>query len=185
MLEKLEEFMLLKPHITKTTFFIPLDKIDVKKELKIDKIIRMAKKYDADFSFQKIRFLNTFKNSSNEKYISHHQKRKTYAKLCFAGCESAVIYENGEAYRCYSSRFNYSNYLGNINNSEFKLNEDAFACTSSCCNCPKPQAYSQICIERDYIEALGKTVKNIINLPRLIIKNKQIVITKIKQFFNF
>ena len=88
-------------------------------------------------------------------------------------------------YRCYSSRFNYSNYLGNIIDSEFKLNSDAHACTSSCCNCPKPQAYNQICIERDYIEAFGRTAKNIINLPRLIIKNKQIVITKIKQFFNF
>lgn len=182
MLEKLEEFMLLKPKNTKTTFFIPLDKIDTKKELKIDKILRMAKKYSADYSFQRIRFLNDMKNN-NEKYISHHQKRKTFAKLCFAGCESAVIYENGEAYRCYSSRFNYSNYLGNINDSEFKLADGAFACTSLCCNCPKPQVYNQICIEKDYIEALQDTGRNVINLPKLIIKNKEIIIAKIKQFF--
>lgn len=183
MLEKLEKFMISKPKSTKTTFFIPLDKIDTKKELKIDKIIRIAKKYNADVSFQKIRFLDNFKNENNEKYISHHTKRKTYARLCYAGCESAVIYENGEAYRCYSSRFNSSNYLGNINDENFKLENDAKACSSCFCNCPKPQVYNQICVEEDYFEAFKETAKNIIFLPKLIIKNRRIILAKIKQFF--
>lgn len=182
MLEKLEEFMLLKPRITKTTFFIPLDDIDDKKESKIDKILRVAKKHGVQHSFQKIRFLNSFKNFNHEKYSSSHVKRNTFAKLCFAGCESAVIYENGEAYRCYSSRFNYSNYLGNVQELDFTLNKDACACTSCLCNCPKPQAYNQICIERDYIEALRNLGLNVLNLPRLIIKNKEVVFAKIKQF---
>ena len=184
MLEKLEEFLLLKPKSTKVTFFIPLYNIDDKKELKIDKIVRIAKKYNLDFSFQKIRFLNQYKNSHSEKYISHHKKRNNYAKLCFAGCESAVIYENGEAYRCYSSRFNYSNYLGNITESEFKLNDGAMACTSCNCNCPKPQVYNQICIEKDYKEALKGSWDNLWNLFDLMNRNKEIIKMKIKQFFN-
>ncbi|MBQ4646623.1 MAG: radical SAM protein [Candidatus Gastranaerophilales bacterium] len=185
MLEKLEEFILSKPATTKTSFFIPLYNIDTKKELKIDKILRIAKKYNISYSFQKIRFLNNYKEQYSEKYVSHHTKRKTFAKLCFAGCESAVIYENGNAYRCYSSRFNHSNFLGNINDVDFKLNDDAKACTNCSCNCPKPQLYNQICIEKDYLEALKETGKNIINLPKLILKNKEIVIAKIKQFLSF
>lgn len=184
MLEKLITFLKNKPKNTKTTFFIPLYKIDSKKELKIDKIIRIAKKFNIEVEFQKIRFLNQYKEDKNKKYVSQNIKRKTYAKLCFAGCESAVIYEDGNAYRCYSSRFLKSNFLGNINDENFELNASADVCTNCYCMCPKPQAYNQICIEKDYKTAVKNSLLNLIYLPILLYKNKNIVKIKLKQFLN-
>ena len=41
----------------------------VAKELKIDKILRIAKRYNIEYSFQKIRFMGSYKNENNEKKI--------------------------------------------------------------------------------------------------------------------
>ena len=181
MIEKLELFLITKPHSTKTTFFIPLFDVNDKKESKIDKIIRIAKKHKINYEFQKIRFLDKYKQAHNEKYESHHKKLKTFGNLCLAGCNSAVIYENGEVYRCYSSRFNDSNYLGNINELNFKLDKSEYPCSNCVCSCPKPAKYNQILNEKDYKTALIDSFKNLSHLPSLIIKNKEIIIAKLKQ----
>lgn len=181
--EKLEKFINLKPKTTQMTIFIPLYNIDDKKELKIDKILRIAKKYNINYSFQKIRFLNEYKKTYEEKYISTHKKIKSFGKMCFAGCYSAIIYEDGNAYRCYSSRFSYSNYLGNINDFDFALNECAQVCSKSCCNCPKPLVYNQITDEEDFKSALINKGKNILYLPNMAFLKRKIVLQKIRQFF--
>ena len=77
-IEKAEIFLENRPKNTKTTFFIPLYLIDRKNEQKIDKLIKLAKKFEIPHSFQKIRFLDKYKKSQNEKYKSHHKKEKTY-----------------------------------------------------------------------------------------------------------
>lgn len=184
MLEKLEEFLKAKPSVTKTTFYIPLYNVDTKKELKIDKILRLAKRYNIEYSFQKIRFMGMYKNEENQKFSSSHTRINSFAKMCFAGCESAVIYENGEVYRCYSSRFLKSNYLGNIKDSNFSLNESACVCSSIFCACPKPQRYNQLCVEKDKKQAYKDAFINLAYLPKLMFKNKAVLLSKIKQFLN-
>lgn len=184
-IEKAEIFLENRPKNTKTTFFIPLYLIDRKNEQKIDKLIKLAKKFEIPHSFQKIRFLDKYKKSQNEKYKSHHKKEKTYGSYCYAGSKSAVIYENGNAYRCYSSRFSKSNFLGNIKDEGFKLNQFANVCTNGCCSCPKPKIYNQILNEKNYKNALKDSILNCVFLPKAIIKNKDIVIAKIKQKFTF
>lgn len=184
LLEKLENFLKAKPKTTKTTFYIPLYNVDTKKELKIDKILRIAKRYNIEHSFQKIRFMGSYKNENNEKYTSSHRKVNSFGKLCFAGCESAVIYENGEVYRCYSSRFMKSNHLGNIKDDNFSLNDNACVCSSLICTCPKPQLYNQLCVEKDNKQAYNDALINIAYLPKLIFKNKEVLFVKIKQFLN-
>jgi len=184
MLEKLEKFIQYKPSNTKTNFYIPLYNITDKKESKIDKLVRIAKKHNIKYEFQKIRFLNQYKEVHSEKYISYHKKLKTFANLCLAGCDSAVIYEDGNVYRCYSSRFLKSNYLGNIKNKDFKLNDNKKACTNCICSCPKPSRYNQIQKEKDYKPAIKEVFENIIFLPSLIYKNRQIVAIKLKQLLN-
>jgi len=57
-LEKIEKFLIAKPDNTNVTFFIPLYMIDAKKSKKIDELVKVAKKYNINYSFQKIRFLN-------------------------------------------------------------------------------------------------------------------------------
>ena len=183
-LEKAEIFLKNKPENTKTTFFIPLYLIDKKSEQKIDKLIKLAKKYDIQYSFQKIRFLDKYKKSQNEKYISHHKKEQTFGYYCHAGSKSAVIYENGNAYRCYSSRFSKSNFLGNIKDKNFKLNQYANVCTNKTCTCPKPKAYNQITNDKNYKIAIKTTLLNLINLPKAIIQNREIIKAKIKQKFD-
>lgn len=182
-IEKLEKFINLKPKTTQMTIFIPLYNINDKKELKIDKILRIAKKYNINYSFQKIRFLNEYQEIYEEKYISTHKKIKSFGKMCLAGCNSAIIYEDGSVYRCYSSRFSHSDYLGNINDFDFALNKCAQVCSKSCCGCPKPLAYNQITNEEDFKSALINKGKNILYLPKMIILKRKIVLQKIRQFF--
>lgn len=182
-IEKLEKFINLKPKTTQMTIFIPLYNIDDKQELKIDKIIRIAKKYNINYSFQKIRFLNGYKEIYEEKYVSVHKKIKSFGKICHAGCSSAIIYEDGNVYRCYSSRFSHSNYLGNINNFDFVLNDCAQVCSKSCCNCPKPFLYNQITNDEDFKSALINKAEDILYLPSMVISKRKIVLQKIKQFF--
>lgn len=183
MLEKLENFLLTKPENTKTTFFIPLYEINSKKESKIDKIIRIAKKYNIEYSFQKIRFLNTYKKYYSEKYVSTQKKIKTFGKFCYAGSKSAVIYENGNVYRCYSSRFSKVNFIGNLKDKDFQLNKDCSVCTKALCTCPKPSKYFQILEEEDLVAALKDSCVDLIYLPYFIYKNAKIIKTKIKQKF--
>ena len=76
-----------------------------------------------------------------------------------------------------------SNYLGNINDNNFILNDYADTCANCACMCPKPRKYNQVCIEKDYNEAIKETAKNILFLPYLIYKQRKVVFAKIKQFF--
>lgn len=180
--EKLNKFLNFRPKSTKTTFFIPLYDLDSKKELKIDSLIRIAKRHNIEYSFQKIRVLGKYKEIENEKYHSSHKKHKTFASLCHAGARSAVIYEDGSVYRCYSSRFLKSNYLGNIKDENFKLNNDKTPCVSCFCACPKPKNNNQITDEKDYDTASKTALKNAVFLPVLMFKNRKIIFAKAKQF---
>ena len=183
-LEKLKLFIQNKPKTTETVLLIPIYNLTNEKENQIQKLIELANKNKINYDFQHIRLLNKYqKNTPQEdKYFTKEKIEKSYSKLCLAGSKSIVIYENGEAYRCYSSRFLKTNYLGNIKNKHFKLNNCAKVCTQKYCTCPKPKIYNQITEKKASIKACISTLYNYINLPFLIFKNKEIIKTKLKQY---
>lgn len=180
-LTKLEQFILNKPKNTKITFFIPIYDIDNLKEQQIEKLLEIAKKYNIEYSFQKIRYINNYSKEKHEKFISKHRKNETFGKLCYAGNKSLVIYENGNAYRCYSSRFAKTNHLGNIKDKNFKLINKPTPCCQKNCTCPKPNAYNQILQDKNYINAILQNITNVLFFPVLATKNIQIIKNKLKQ----
>lgn len=186
-IEKLEKFIQNKPTKTKIVLLIPIYNIDDKKEKQIEKLIDLAQKYEIAYDFQHIRILDKYKKNSKceEKYLKNSKKISSFAKMCLAGCDSCVIYENGEVYRCYSSRFKKSNYLGNINDKNFNLNAQAKICTHKNCTCPKPLIYNQITAKSDFLSANISRFSDFIFLPFLIIKNFSIVKTKLKHLIYF
>ena len=183
-LEKARKIIDNIPKSTKLNFFIPLYLIDKKSTAKIEKILKLANEFNIDYEFQKIRFLDKYKKEQSEKYLPKYNMQKTFSKLCFAGCKSAVIYENGNAYRCYSSRFSSSNFLGNIKNEDFSLLSCPKPCTHLKCGCPKPFKYNQIKEEKNFKLALKNAVADCFLLPKVAIKNMDIVKIKFKQLFN-
>ena len=123
-------------------------------------------------------------NIKNNKYKIQNNSKNTYSNLCFSGCKSVVIYENGNAYRCYSSRFTKSNYLGNIASSDFNLNKTALPCVFKSCMCPKPLLYNQVTNKKDGFKTLILQGINLFYLPYLFMKNLEIVKSKFKQYLN-
>ena len=183
-LEKLEQFFKDKPNYTKTVVLIPIFKLTNEKEEKIKKIITLAEKYKTKTDFQHIRILNQYVeyNKKELKYFSDkNKKEKTYAHFCKAGQNSAVIYEDGSVYRCYSSRFLIKNYLGNIKDKNFKLNTKAQICTQKYCTCPKPRHYNQIETKKSYLNAGINTFINYIYMPILILKHFDKIKRKLNQ----
>ena len=185
--KKLKTFLSLKPECTVVKFFIPVFDINKEKEDLIDSIVSFANENNISYSFQKIRFLNKKIISFNsEKYFKDNDDEtiNPYGYLCYSGNKSAVIYENGEVYRCYSSRFCKTNYLGNINNKNFHLNQNPMPCVFKTCNCDKPLLYNQLTNEKQKPKADFMSFYNLICLPYLIFKNRKTVKNKIKQYFD-
>lgn len=181
-MEKIEKLVNIIPNAAKIKFFIPIYNLDNKKEEKINVIVSLAKKYGINYEFQHIRILDKYIDYREVEniYFKDEFPLKTREKLCFAGYKSAVIYENGECYRCYSSRFLKSNYIGNINDENFKLNDKADICTKKICTCPKPKEYNQISNKKAK-GVIIKDIKNCLYFPYLLFKNKDIAIQKLKQ----
>ncbi len=182
-LEKLEQFLKYKPKYIKTTILIPIFNLTDKKESDIKKITTLAEKYNTNVDFQHVRILNRYikYNKKEQKYFNKKEQEKTYANYCKAGANSAVIYEDGSVYRCYSSRFFIKNYLGNIKSKNFKLNSKAQVCTQKFCTCPKPKEYNQITKTKNYLTAFLYTFTNICFLPFFMANNHKIIKRKIKQ----
>ncbi len=184
-IKKFEKFVQTKPKSTKTTVLIPIYKINKIKEEEIKKIIKISKKYNIGYDFQQIRILNKYTkiSSKEKKYLKFKKPFNSFSKLCNAGQTSLVIYENGEVYRCYSSRFLKSNSIGNINNKNFKLYKNPKPCTQKYCTCPKPILYNQIKKEKDFINTIKSMIINSVFLPYYIIKNRTILKNKLLQYF--
>lgn len=179
-LDKFERFLHFKPKNTKTTLFIPIFKINNSRKEKIKQAIHIAKINEVEVEYQKIRFLKGYleKNQKNDK----EKLLKTYSRYCDSGFKSCVIYEDGFAYRCYGSRFSKSNFVGNINDYDFKLWKKPCVCSFKHCMCKKPIKYGQLKKEKSLPKALVRTFYDIFWLPFLVAKNKDILKTKFEQY---
>lgn len=114
------------------------------------------------------------------------EKSNTYGKYCHAGKNFIVIYQNGECYRCYSSRFNKIHCMGNIKDKNFKLYKKAIPCLNKNCTCPKPILYNMIDYRRaNYILAGILSIYNGVFIPYYAVKNFKIIKSKIKQAVEF
>ncbi len=106
----------------------------------------------------------------------------TFSKMCNAGYKFLLIYENGEAYRCYSSRFNKAHSFGNIKDKNFKMFDCAMPCLNSKCTCPKPISFNMLDLKHSNMPlALLLSTKNAFYLPYLLLKNFDILKAKFKQ----
>ncbi len=105
----------------------------------------------------------------------------TYSKICHSGINFIFVYQNGDVYRCYSSRFNKVHSMGNIKDKNFKLYSKPIPCLNKRCTCPKPILYGLIENRKQTAYAHLLSLYNFIHLPILGIKNIKIVTAKIKQ----
>jgi len=106
----------------------------------------------------------------------------TFSKMCSAGHKFLLIYENGDAYRCYSSRFNKAHSLGNIKDKNFKMFDTPAPCLNTKCTCPKPINFNMLDLKHKNLPlSLVLTVKNALFLPYLICKNFNIIKAKFEQ----
>lgn len=142
------------------------------------------------FGLQHMRIKNKYVKYSKtaEEFLAKNAAKepgevtKTFGKLCHAGEKFLFIYENGDVYRCYSSRFNKTHCMGNIKDKGFKLFTCAKPCMNTKCTCPKPISYNMLDLKRNnYLLAGVYLVKNLIYLPLLVLKNKDILKAKFRQ----
>jgi len=184
-LKKFDEFIKFKPLNCETNLFIPIFKLDKVKKDKIKKLSLLAKTNSINVKYQHIRFLDNYTplDEAEKKFFENEKIIESYGRYCKSGCDSCVIYEDGNAYRCYSSRFRKSNYLGNINKYDFKLRKQKCVCSSKNCLCGKPLKYGQLENEKSTAKAALSTIYDVINMPFLIWKNRKITKAKIKQYF--
>ena len=144
------------------------------------------------FELQHMRIKNSFvkydENAQNfiEKFpvTKIKEMSETYGKMCAAGKDFMFVYENGDAYRCYSSRFNRVHFLGNIKDKNFKMYDKILPCLNKKCTCPKPIINGLIDYNKSSIvNALFLIFYNLMFLPYYAVKNFEIVKAKIKQGF--
>lgn len=155
----------------------------------LKKAAKFFKENDINFELQHMRIKNSFVqyNANAEEFIKTFPISKikeisgTYGKMCSAGKDFLVVYQNGETYRCYSSRFNKIHSLGNVKN-KIKLYDSKIPCLNGKCTCPKPIINGLI----DYnLQSTPKAVLlsfyNALYIPYYAVKNFDIIKTKIAQ----
>ncbi len=187
---KAKEFNALKPTNTKFTVASVLsdENVDNLKELSV-----FLKENNINFSLQHMRIKNSYVEYKKEakEFLAQNalpepgRISNSFGKMCHSGEKFLLIYENGDAYRCYSSRFNKAHSMGNIKNKNFKLFNAPMPCMNLRCTCPKPISYNMLDFKHsNYPKAAALLIKNALYLPSLIIKNADILKAKIEQASN-
>lgn len=147
-----------------------------------------------NFALQHMRIKNSYVkySASAEEFLAKNatpepgRVMNTFGKMCAAGEKFLLIYENGDAYRCYSSRFNKAHSLGNIKDRNFALFKTPMPCLNKTCTCPKPIRHNMLDLGRnDYSKAIFLGVKNLVFLPLLMVKNFDILKAKFEQGIMF
>lgn len=148
------------------------------------------KEAGVNFCLQHMRIKNSYVEYKEEaaKFLAENaaiepgRVLNTFSKICNAGFKFLLVYENGDAYRCYSSRFNKTHCLGNIKDRNFKMFESAMPCMNSKCTCPKPISFNMLDLKHSNLPlAFLFFIKNTVFLPYLILKNLDILKAKFEQ----
>ena len=143
-----------------------------------------------NFCIQHMRIKNSYVKytDSAAKFLAENAKPEpgrimnTFGKMCSAGEKFLLIYENGDAYRCYSSRFNKAHSLGNIKDKGFKLFDSPVPCLNKTCTCPKPIRHNMLDLKQSNLPlAMLLSIKNTVFLPHLVLKNFNVIKAKFKQ----
>ncbi len=160
----------------------------------LKKVSAFLKENNIKFELQHLRIKNAFVEYQGEakEFIKNfpiekiREKSDTYGKICYAGINFIFIYETGEVYRCYSSRFNKIHSMGNIKDKNFKLYSAPVPCLNKKCTCPKPIINNLIDFNSsDYFKALCLSCYNGLYLPYYAVKNREILKTKLIQSLKF
>ena len=124
--------------------------------------IRIKNKF-IEYAKDDMQFLKDNNAAPNKDFTS-------FGKICRAGVNSAVIYQNGKIYRCYSSRLVKTHYLGNVKEGEINFYNSLRPCPLLKCTCPKPFNYGMIDCKTNYMYALSELMLNFLHLPAKLIK---------------
>lgn len=153
-------------------------------------VSKFMKENNINFELQHMRIKNSFVEYQKEanEFIKEFpiskikEKSNTYGNICYAGQNFFVIYQNGECYRCYSSRFNKIHSMGNIKDKNFKIYNKPLPCLNKNCTCPKPIINNLIEYDNKKIGYANLlSVYNLLFIPFFIIKNFEIIKTKLLQ----
>lgn len=184
---KVKEFALYKPQGVKFTVASVLTDENVEK---LEELKPFLDELGVNFALQHMRIKNSYveyKKPAAE-FLANNAKPEpgrvlnTFGKMCAAGEKFLLVYENGEAYRCYSSRFNRAHSLGNIKNKGFKLFNCPMPCLNKTCTCPKPISRNMLDLEdNNYPLAVLLGIKNSVYLPYYVFKNFDIIKAKFTQ----
>ena len=161
--------------------------------IELKKIAEFLKQHNIDFELQHMRIGNSFVKYGEQAadYIKKYPISKikeisnTFGKKCLAGRNFLVVYQNGEVYRCYSSRFNKIHAMGNIKKG-IKLFDCNTPCLNKKCTCPKP--ITQGMIDYNVKMPLKTMILNTYNsfyIPYYVVKNIEIIKAKLAQSLNF
>ena len=146
----------------------------------LKKVASFLKEKNIKFELQHLRIKNKFVeyNDVAKEFISNFpisnikEKSGTYSKICLAGVNFMIIYQNGECYRCYSSRFNRVHSLGNIKSKNFKLYSKPMPCLNKNCSCPKPILYNMVDYSKNApFRAFVLSLFNAFFIPFYVVKN--------------
>lgn len=185
--EKVLEFKNYKPANTRFSVGAVLSDENCKT---LEDMAVFLKKNNINFCLQHMRIKNSYVEYKKDaaKFLAENAAVEpgrilnSYSKMCAAGHKFLLIYENGEAYRCYSSRFNKVHHLGNIKDENFKMFDCAMPCLNGKCTCPKPISFNMLDLKHSNLPlALLLSAKNVLYLPYLIFKNINIIKAKLEQ----
>ncbi len=146
-----------------------------------------------NFELQHKRIKNSFVKYGKEaqEFIKQYpiskikEKSGTYAKICNAGMDFMLVYQDGSCYRCYSSRFNKIHSMGNIKDKNFKMYKSPIPCLNKNCTCPKPIINGLIDYNRsNFLKASVLSLYNLLFIPYYLIKNRNILKAKIRQIID-
>lgn len=189
-LNKAEEFNLYKG---KTVFTVASVLSDENCDT-LKKVAAFTKEKNINFELQHMRIKNSFVEYTKEAsdFIKGFPISKikeasgTFGKICHAGINFLFIYQNGEVYRCYSSRFNRIHSMGNIKDKNFKIYKTPIPCLNKNCTCPKPIIKGMIDYKKKApFKAALLGAYNILWIPYYAVKNFEIIKTKFAQAKKF
>ncbi len=189
-LHKAQEFSKIKGN----TEFVAASVLSEDNLCELEKVAQFMEKNGIKFEVQHMRIKNSFveysfgANEFIQKFSVSKTKKlsNTYANLCCAGVDYMCVYQNGDAYRCFSSRFNRAHFMGNIKDKNFKMFSKPIPCLNKNCTCPKPILNGLVDFKhKNMLFAFALSFYNLFFIPYFICKHFSSIKAKLSQGFYF